>query len=456
MIHLTAPGLDGEACSCLGYYELEPGRMVHGSPVWKQVGGGPCVVRLTIGGNWGVQIEENIGQNGTAWLLLLAPELIYPSEPTDKEWQAGIGGAWVAQPQMACAQVAQLPPPPKVLHLTAPGLGGEPHSCPGYYKLEPGRIVHGSPVWKQARGTHRVARLTVGGNWGVQIEENVGVIDNAWLRLRAPELIYPSEATGKEWEAFLGDTWVAQPRLACDHPVPPAVLHLTAPGLIGGSSNWVMPLVGGEQPWLGWVVALAGACLYSYEGVGNVLGLVVGLIGCIWTGGWLYFQSKFYCTKWLGYYELEPGRTVHGSPVWKQACGTCRVARLSIGDWGVQTEKDVGRNTNVWLHLRAPELIYPSEATGKEWQAWNDGAWVAQPRLLCAGLFLGTTGVQQVRPAIGPPTHMRIRITLLPAFFQRLVRPAVPADGIRCGRARGGEASCRGACPRSRRAGPSG
>ena len=108
-LHLTGPDvIPGDS---LGHYALEAGRTVHGSPVWKQVGGTRRIARMAAG-NWGVQQEENVGQNRLANMRLAAPQLLYPSDRTDKAWQVYIDGAWTAQPEAACVALYQLPPPP--------------------------------------------------------------------------------------------------------------------------------------------------------------------------------------------------------------------------------------------------------------------------------------------------------------------------------------------------------
>ena len=106
VLHLTGPGLSGEPAKCLGYFELEMGRTVNGSPVWKQRDGSRRLARFE-SRSWGVQLEHEVGEN-LGWLVLRAKDLIYPSEPTEIAWVAHIDGAYTAQPQVACAQQVRL------------------------------------------------------------------------------------------------------------------------------------------------------------------------------------------------------------------------------------------------------------------------------------------------------------------------------------------------------------
>ena len=331
--HPSALQLSGELVqlqvACLGVYHLAEGRTVHNSPVWEQAGGRDRRIARSSNGNWCVQKESDVGKSDDCFCAFKALQLMHPCEPTSTKWEAWDNSAWASQPLLKCADVSAQRLP-SVLQLSGE-VAQEREPCLGVYHLEVGRKVHDSPVWKQAGGTRLIARLP-GGNWGVQIEEEVGQ-DKAELALLMPELLFPCSSSTVIWREFVDGAWAAQPRLKCRDQS------------------------GRRTP-----------------GVLKLRGEVT--------------QSQAAC---VGEYYLETGRTVNDSPVWKQAAGAgCqihgmrRIARTVNGNWAVQREGDVGKNSMCLLALRSPESVHPSDDTTKPWEAFASGAWAPQPRLKCS------------------------------------------------------------------------
>ena len=196
----------------LGLYKLEPGRTAHGSPVWKQDGGGNRIARLSNSG-WGVQRDDDVGEDkNLAWMTLTPPQkLEYPCDETTQPWQAIIGSDWKDQPGLKCQQA------PVQAFIQLHGDVAESHKRRlGIYKLEPGRTAHGSPVWKQDDGDFRIARLA-SGKWAVQDDEDVGGQQGlAFLTLYTPsKLEYPCDETTQPWQAIINSEWKDQPELEC-------------------------------------------------------------------------------------------------------------------------------------------------------------------------------------------------------------------------------------------------
>jgi len=169
-----------------------------------------------------VQEEEDVGVNDDGFLRLRDANATYPHQ-SGVAWEEGMGAdkGWKAAVGLKCAA----DPPPATLVLS--GELERQGDCLGVYVLEAGRTAHGRAVWRHERGDQWIAKDS-DGNWVVQEEEDVGVNDDGFLRLRDANATYPHQS-GVAWEEGMGGDkgWKAAAGLKCAADPPPATLVLS-------------------------------------------------------------------------------------------------------------------------------------------------------------------------------------------------------------------------------------
>lgn len=353
-----------------GIFILEAGRTVNSSPVWKKAGGLECIARVSAGGNWGVQHQDDVGKpapDGTrCFMVLRAPELLRPCGDTTKAWQIWVDGKWADQPEVRCSDMRTRPPPPEVLQLW--GTGGEllqRRAKFGFYHLsvdrkvlyhlEGDRKVHDSPVWKQAGGTCRIARMSPQGNWGVQSAEHVGrSSSSAFLILRAPELLHPCDKTSEQW-AVADDQngWLTAHDVDCADVGPPPEVVIIKTGTLKSRGLNGLPV---------------GACRGVYR-----------------------LNKDDYDNR--------------GVTVWEHITAPYSIYADEGHRWVVdQNRKGYDGGMGVPALMMSDEkLAYPSVATSAMWKVLGpDSKWHPEPEVRCVGM-------QRPRFAIGTHVEASVR-----------------------------------------------
>eukprot|EP00966_Prymnesium_polylepis_P289239 6680992-Prymnesium_polylepis.1 len=201
-------------------------------------------------------------------------------------WKVHSNGKWLPQPQLCCVEVsASQLPPPLALRIERAGGGGGGGSAlgrtvpVGLYRLSD--IVQGKPAWAHVERANTWLAFAKGG-WFVQ----------------------PSSAFGsrKGWIAL--DDECAGPHLSC--------------------ACWELAISGEPKPL---------PELRCVEVAPTELPPPLALKLCGATGA---------AAKWASVYQLQPGRTVQGRPVWKACSPNVQLLAYSGFSWMVQAERSLG------------------------------------------------------------------------------------------------------------------
>ena len=291
---------------------------------------------------------------------------------------------------------------PKAVRLEAPAQVAATNvhvaECAGLYRLVPGRMVNGKPVWQHATLATRWLAWNGGKSWSVQPEESLGQ-PKGWLQLTDPLCTSP-DVSLETWEAWGGDRWELQHLLLCSAADP---------------SDMPSPLA----------LLLEGPVVSSRADAGR------------------------------GAYRLVPGKRLHAGPVWRHASrpGTLLV-RSADSSWcvcmptqsapagtldahdidGAEIREDAAGD---WLQLAGAECPTP-DLSAAIWRARGDtGEWLQQPglqlrvldpRALPPPLALELSGCEASGRAHRCARHQHPTSPESPASSEHLTSPAHPVQ----------------------------
>ena len=295
---LQIKGANGSVAKWAGLYQLQPGRVVQGRPVWKSVGSRGQVLAYS-GYSWMIQAEASVGT--AAGFVTLQDDCASPDQ-SGRIWDAVEGGEWRPQPGLRCVEVdpsVLLPP----FGIQLEGGTGAAAKWMGTYKLQAGRVVQGRPVWKSVGSRGQVLAYS-GYSWMIQAEASVGTAAGSMTLL--DDCMSPDQTTAV-WDAVEGGEWVPQPKLRGvalprERFLPPVALRL--------SFDDDIELLDAQRTLTG-THAPPATC--------------------------------------LGHYVMLPGRQVNGKPAWRHTAHRHWFIAHVNGAWYVQRRHRLGTARGVFI-----------------------------------------------------------------------------------------------------------